>query len=105
MRDGLYLYSTGPSDRRDAFGTAIVVGTRIYGQSEGQVFSGQLSRTPAGVIGFSKLVYELEVGPAESEYLIKFEGEIVDNGARLRCVPNDVAEEAYYADLVLVSTE
>ena len=50
-------------------------------------------------------MYELEVGPAGSEYLIKFEGEIVDNGARLRCVPNDVAEEAYYADLVLVSTE
>ncbi len=105
MLDGLYLYTTGPSERRDAVGTAIILGTRIYGQSEGQVFSGQLIRTPTGVHGFSKLVYELDVGPAENEYLIEFKGQIVDDGVRLYCVPNGMEDEAYYADLVLVSTE
>lgn len=99
MQDGLYLYSTGPKERRDAQGSAVLANGRIYAFSEGQVFSGTFDISGQRLTGQALLVYELEYGPVEQRHIVSFVGVEDEGTIVMDCVPNDNDEELYSAVL------
>lgn len=99
MLDGLYLYSTGPRERRDAHGSAVLTNGRIYAFSEGQVFSGTFDIVGHRMKGQAILVYELDYGPVAQRHIVSFIG-VEDQGSIVMdCIPNGNDAELYSAVL------
>jgi hypothetical protein len=99
MQEGLFLYTTGPKDRRDAQGSAVLINGRIFATSEGQVFSGHFEIVDDRLIGNAALIYEIGYGPTGVPHTVAFEGAIKGDAIHMDCIPNDNPDEPYTAVL------
>lgn len=99
MREGLFLYTTGPRERRDAQGSAVLINGRIFATSEGQVFSGSFEVIDDRLFGKAALIYEIGFGPTGVPHTVLFEGAIDGDAIHMDCIPDDNPEEPYTAVL------